>query len=1536
MNEKTLGEKIFSLRESSKEAVICGDEVVTYKELWYDGVRIAKGLKNSGVKKKDIVAIDTGRCADYIRVMVGVALAGAVGVTIDRTADKNLTERIKADCSPVLIINEEHANALKSTALSGDVLSDVGFLSDVRGEDPLWIVYSSGSTGEPKGAVICHRTVLVSCNSCAFNKRNNYLYENCERLLIDAAFSFIAANYFIFYALCNGKCAVLATEEETHSLTNLANCILKNHVDYICRPQSWIVKAIENPDYEKAIKGIRMFTLGGEKNTEEAVNILKEHVPDAAIFLGYGCSELLHVSDILWQPGKSEILGTPIKDVEIYLLDEEGRPVETGNTGEICVGGETAALAHYHNASKLNKEKYEEHPVYGRICHTGDLGLRLGDGRIKIIGRKDNMIKIHGVRIEPEYIENVIRGFTGIKDTVVVAADGIKGKVLIAYYTCDGNNSSVIDEAALRGYLLTTLPYYMIPIYFVHLDQMPLNASGKLDRKKLAGEPAPKWKDNVFNAQGDHSEITDMICDVFREALHLENTKFIGKNDSFFDLGGDSISGMEAVYLMERRGYSFELKWLYTAPTPAQLAQFVVPITGSKEDSNQKINDKAHTNNKEDADISLAELSPGIKVENIRPVTYSMEKMLDKGLAWMMCVPFSVELSISGDEWKNCIKMISRTHEILRSVFVKQDEHFIRAVLKEHEPESFYVDLSGQADDTLLLSEKQKHYFDNVIGLLFNKEPDAFREVLFKAGLVRVSAERSIMLFYVSHLLIDEVGAVNLARDILTYCKENKANTPDDEGFEEHVEHVFNDDRKEAMCYWVSVCPDRRDIVALPMAPERKDVPSVRLAISGSTTMRDRVVDYCRERGISFAAFIHTLIGRALASISGKNTVGFLSVCAGRKRKEIRLAGLFAQSVPFKYSPGDGYHEIQEQLLNANNYAWLMEVPEIYDGISDKFSDGVLLDIRDDYHERGAEGYEVLQPEQLFSSPESVNKYYSKVAPPPHGRLRIYANKNWPWLYSIDFYTGEVAPDFVSHLQDKIKQELELMLEASGDKDISIKEDVSFKPFNGTVRDILLGCVAKRRDKALFLFPDEEGLHEISASEFKRRVWALGTRLSEKGISNSRIALIGRNSMEWILFAYTILCGDNTAVMIDPDSGTDEILERIRQVGAKILVGEDELVSKFSGAVEILKFSELETYIARGEQLLSENDELFESKAPTPEREAVILFTTGTTGASKAVALTHNNLFISTDGMFRSLLNHKEDMTMMITLPLYHIGAFSGMLLLYTYFAARIVVVREYRQIISAVMRTKPGYATLVPRLADVILTWLRMQKDKAGEVKHSFVEIALVGTTVSPMYREAFAEFGINILDCYGMTESSGAILMHNLPINHVEIRLAGGGKSGEILVKGPSIFSGYMDDEEATNEVFEDGWFHTGDIGTLSDDGLYSVTGRLKNLIILSNGENISPEEIEEHLDRSPLIRESIVYESDDQLAADIVVETGEEEFTDIESLEKTWLSRIREEADRINKELPPYKRVSKVSLRLDPLPRNALGKVIRKETQ
>ena len=95
-------------------------------------------------------------------------------------------------------------------------------------------------------------------------------------------------------------------------------------------------------------------------------------------------------------------------------------------------------------------------------------------------------------------------------------------------------------------------------------------------------------------------------------------------------------------------------------------------------------------------------------------------------------------------------------------------------------------------------------------------------------------------------------------------------------------------------------------------------------------------------------------------------------------------------------------------------------------------------------------------------------------------------------------------------------------------------------------------------------------------------------------------------------------------------------------------------------------------------------------------------------------------------------------------------------------------------------------------------------------------------------------------------------------------------------------------------------------------------------------------TPEEIEEHLDRSPLIRESIVYESDDQLAADIVVETAEEEFTDIESLEKTWLSRIREEADRINKELPPYKRVSKVSLRLDPLPRNALGKVIRKETR
>ena len=1537
MDLKTFGDALWSMRDSDKIAVICGDKQITYETLWKDGVSIANSLIKAGICKGDRIAVDTGRSLDYVRMMAGIALCGAIGVNIDRSLQKAHTERIISDSSPKLIVDESNVKSLYKSADEQIQKKGEELLADISGADPYWLIYSSGSTGTPKGSVLCHETVIITCAACDENVRTRYMADHCERILVDGSLSFLAAIFFLLYALCNRKTAVFANEQEFASYAELAKCIERNKVDFICRPNSWISKALENPDYAKAIRNVRVFSMGGEKNTDDAVHILRKYAPDASVFLSYGSSELIAVSDFLWSPGNTDLLGNPIKGVKVYLLDDNGRTIKAGEMGEICVGGRTAELGSYWNSPKLTAEKYELHQIYGRICHTGDMGRIGSDGQIHIIGRKDSMIKLHGVRIEPAYIERILRNFPGIREAAVVAKDA-GTRFLCAYYTSENKN---LDKTALRYYLADELPYYMIPTYLNEIDSMPLNNSGKLDRNALSELPL-KTSRTEGNIDITGSNIEKILCEVFAHVLMLPEAQKAYPNDNFFELGGDSISAMEAVYMLEQEGYSFELKHIYAAPSPRMLSEFVIPVDKKSKD---KISDKAASNDNysmfDEAELEklriYAENELGGAVEAVYPVIYSVTSMLKDNNPWMMCVPFEMDIAISRDEWKRCMEEIKDTHESLRTIFFKNGDMYFRAVMKAADSDIFYVDLSSQAVMGERFSDKQRKYFEITENLLYEKVKDPLGDNLFQAGLIRVDTKRSVLLLYVSHLLFDEMGVANLARDILSFCHGDERPKSDSTVFMKRLERLLFNDREKALQYWNPMCcHDRRNIVELRMAPVRKEVPNMRLAINGENSFGARVASYCKKEGVSFAVFVHSLIGRTLMEISKKSTVSFLTVCAGRSQEEIRLAGLFSQSVPFMYSGKDTWSDIQEQLIKIQSNAWIMDIPKFYENVAKRYDDAILLNIKDDYHERFLDGVTLLEQKQIVSSDEMAIKLDGKVDPPPHGRIGIHVNKAWPHLYMLDFFTGEVAPDFVENFKNALDKELLRMTSEEGKPEFMTSEGVEKEALMGTVRDILKKCVDYRKDDTMFIFPGAEKNREISAYKFRNQVKGLGAWLCSRGFRKKRIAVIGRNSAEWILMAYTILCGDSAMVLIDPELSPDDIKKRVLQVGASLVAGEDSVIESLDVELEKLPFSQLWEKVCEGEKLPASAYEEYIDNAPEPESEAVLLFTTGTTGEAKIVALTHRHLFSSTDGMYRTLLNHKNNMTMMITLPLYHIGAFSGMLLLYTWFCARIVVVREYSLMLSAVKETKPGYATLVPRLADVILAWLQSQKANGGTVQNPFVEIALVGTTVSPMYRDAFAEFGTNIIDCYGMTESAGAILMCGTPINGMDIKLLDNGRQGEILVKGIEIFDGYLD-KELDKKDFEDGWFHTGDIGTLTDDGLYRVTGRLKNLIILSNGENVSPEEIEDYLNSSPLIRESMIHELEDQLVAEIVPEYSAGKEPEDEELYDKWYPLIQAEVERINGALPSYKRIATIFLHVQPLLRNGLGKLMRnKETR
>jgi acyl-CoA synthetase (AMP-forming)/AMP-acid ligase II/acyl carrier protein len=264
-------------------------------------------------------------------------------------------------------------------------------------------------------------------------------------------------------------------------------------------------------------------------------------------------------------------IGRPIADAEIYILGEDLKRLEPGQTGEICIGGPSLARG-YHNRPELTAEKFIPNPFDtapgARLFRTGDLAKIREDGQIQFLGRLDDQVKIRGFRIEPNEIAVAISRIPAVGQCVVVArgGDGAE-KQLIAYIVPRG--AVAISQSEIREVLGKTLPDYMIPSGFVCLDELPLNANGKIDRAAL---PPP----SRTNAPGldapvlPRTALERQTAAIVRDLLKLDE---IGVEDNFFLLGGHSLLGAQLIgRLRERFNVEVPLLALFESPTVASLA----------------------------------------------------------------------------------------------------------------------------------------------------------------------------------------------------------------------------------------------------------------------------------------------------------------------------------------------------------------------------------------------------------------------------------------------------------------------------------------------------------------------------------------------------------------------------------------------------------------------------------------------------------------------------------------------------------------------------------------------------------------------------------------------------------------------------------------------------------------------------------------------------------------------------------------------------------------------------------------------------
>lgn len=484
---------------------------------------------------------------------------------------------------------------------------------------------------------------------------------------------------------------------------------------------------------------------------------------------------------------------------------------------------------------------------------------------------------------------------------------------------------------------------------------------------------------------------------------------------------------------------------------------------------------------------------------------------------------------------------------------------------------------------------------------------------------------------------------------------------------------------------------------------------------------------------------------------------------------------------------------------------------------------------------------------------------------------------------------------------------------------------------------------------------NKKEIHQKSYRELMGEVASVRKGLAAQGFRGKHIALIGNSSVEWMESYLGIITGAAVAVPLDAGLPCEDLVDLINRSDSKALFLSpknkgllDEILAQCPKLTNVWLLQEEEPEVSMEKTASLANlkeagrNSGVESERPGPEDIATIIFTSGTTGKSKGVMLTQFNLAENV----RCVDFEVEPGTAMLSvLPIHHAFCLVMDWLKGFSLGATVCINDSLLHMIKNMGVFKPAVILMVPLMIETIYKRLASadaaipKKVLAANVFGENLKIIFSGGAhLDPFYIEKFKEYGVDIYEGYGMSECS-PVISNNLPKCHkpgsVGKPLCNAGISfqdGEILVKGSSVMKGYYQMPEETQETLKDGWLHTGDKGYMDDEGFLFINGRVKNLIILSNGENISPEEIENKLALAPLIGEVIVTGENNGLTARIYPDQDVVTFKGLD--EETVRAEIQAFLDQYNKTQPTYRQITSLVIRKNPFIKSSTKKIRRQE--
>ncbi|MEC4835664.1 non-ribosomal peptide synthase/polyketide synthase [Mycobacteroides chelonae] len=859
-------------------AVTFDGRSMTYRELDEAANRLAHALAAQGARPGEIVALMFSRSAEAIVAILAVLKTGAAYVPIDPALPLSRIEFMVADATPILGVTaarqRHRLDRLGLTVVEiGDVAdTDDGPSAELAGpaaEDIAYLIYTSGTTGVPKGVAIPHRNVPGLFGSLVVNVRS----EPGQVWAQWHSYSFDVSVWEIFGALLHGSRLLVVPEPVAASPEDLHDLLVAEQVTVLSQTPS-AAGMISPQDLDSTA-----LVVAGEACPPELV---ERWAPGRVMINAYGPTEAT-VYASLSEPlttGPAVPIGAPVSGAALFVLDGWLHPVAPGVVGELYVAGRGVGLG-YWRRSGLTSSRFVACPFGepgARMYRTGDLVRWSADGQLHYLGRADEQVKIRGYRIELGEVQAALAVLDGVSQAAVIAREDEPGqKRLVGYIT------GTADPRQIRALLAERLPSYMVPTAVVAIDAVPLTVNGKLDRRAL---PVPEYLD------GDHyrapaSPAEEILTDAFARALGLER---VGVDDSFFDLGGDSLSAMRLISAINKSlNAGIAVRDLFDAPTAAQLSGRI----GGEE----------------------ARLEPLVAVE--RPATiplsfaqsrlWFLDQLQGPSPVYNMTAAFRLDGALDVVALGAALADVVGRHESLRTVFAAPGG-IPRQVVRDSGSADFGWQIVDATDWTVAqlqqaMDAASRHAFDLAT------------EIPLRATLFRIAEERHVLAAVVHHIAADGWSITPLVADLGTaYTARCLGRAPDWTDLSVQYADYTLWQRKQfgdledgdsriarQLAYWQGALTGMPERIALPTDrpyPLVAEHHGATIAVDWPVELQQQIARVARAHNATSFMVVQAALLALLSNLSSSSDVAVGFPIAGRRDPALdELVGFFVNTL---------------------------------------------------------------------------------------------------------------------------------------------------------------------------------------------------------------------------------------------------------------------------------------------------------------------------------------------------------------------------------------------------------------------------------------------------------------------------------------------------------------------------------------------------------------------------------------------------------------------------------------------------------------